>query len=104
MHYYKRKNQPDINITVGAYHALNEIIRHVNANPTINYYEVIQYAYDNDKDNWLFTLQKDPQAVKKYMKSKKEKESIVYVSPILTSFFNARKAEKAYVQRHIDEF
>ena len=104
MHYYKRKDQPNINITVGTYHALNEMIRFVNENPTLNFYEIIKYAYDNDKDKWLFTLCKDSNSLKKYMRSKKEKENIVYINPIFTSFIESRKAEKAYVTRHADEF
>ena len=102
---FRQRNCVEIkSTTVCAYQGFNQMISHVNKNPGVNYYDVLAHAYDNDNDLWLYALSKDSKSVKKYIRSKAQKEHINFLKPMYKSYFDARKSAKNYYERHKTEF
>lgn len=104
MTYRKREGVEFRSATVSAYQGFNEMIKFIEANPGVNYYDVLAHAYDNDKDLWLFSLSKDAKSINKYIKSKMIKENLKFSNSRYKSYIACRKSRRVYYARHYGEF
>lgn len=80
--------------------ALKEIIDFI-SRPGISYYDLKQYAYDNDKDDWIKCLKSKKRRgfISMFIRSRRRKDGVKYQNGYAESVIRAGEAQVKYKER-----
>ena len=81
-----------------------EIFQWRDEHPGTSYYDMEEYAYNNDKEEWIKVLKSKNKRVvfSEYFRSKRRTENVQYTRDRATAMEAALEAKINYQKRHID--